>query len=182
MRWIVGSGVILLLIYLLFAFCSIPPIPPHGKAWTVLWDIKREIHKYAAKHNALPVNYSGFPLHMRLYRLRDPWWRPVVYALDNKGTVVLTTLGEDGRWGGEGRNSDLVLIFPSRLPNGEWTPPETQGAFRGGYPSTMSEEDAQHYKSLVEKGCDEYSNRLSEDEVQYLKSLLTLPIEKGSGI
>ena len=40
--------------------------------------------------------------------LRDPWFRPLYYRVDNNGrSFVLFTLGSDGRMGGDDENADF---------------------------------------------------------------------------
>jgi general secretion pathway protein G len=55
----------------------------------------------------MPRNWAG--PYLRRQPPLDPWNNPYLYSLDGDGRFHLTTLGADGREGGEGEDADLIL-------------------------------------------------------------------------
>jgi hypothetical protein len=75
-----------------------------------LVDCKREIQRYAIKHNALPS--CG---------IKDSWGHLIRYGVDSNGMVTLSSYGKDNKPGGTGDDADMVGVYPSRQPNGHWS-------------------------------------------------------------
>jgi general secretion pathway protein G len=58
-----------------------------------------------------PTDASGWagPYLQRRRVPADPWNRPFAYALTEDGAFSITSLGADGRPGGEGEDADIVV-------------------------------------------------------------------------
>jgi hypothetical protein len=63
------------------------------------------IRDYAAEHHRLPARLSDLPKLENPNRdgsCRDGWGRELIYAPQSDGSVVLSSLGKNGRLGGKG--------------------------------------------------------------------------------
>jgi hypothetical protein len=76
---------------------------------------KREIQRYAIRHNALP-NYG----------MKDCWGNPIRYSVDSNGMVTLSSYGKDNKPGGTGSDADYVGVYPSRQSDGKWSDESVQ--------------------------------------------------------
>jgi hypothetical protein len=53
-----------------------------------------------------------------LNRTTDGWNRPVQYRVAQDGIITLTSLGADGKPGGDGENADISVSYRSKRPDG----------------------------------------------------------------
>jgi len=77
------------------------------------------IKDYAKQHRALPQSLDLIPnKEGRWDRITDGWGRRLLYRTNSDGTITLTSLGADGRPGGEGEDADLVVTCRVYRPDG----------------------------------------------------------------
>ena len=64
-------------------------------------------------HHRLPTGLSELPPvgADRDGSLDDVWGRAILYGMNAHATVVLTSLGKDGKPGGEGEDADVLQAF-----------------------------------------------------------------------
>lgn len=100
-------------------------IPPRNLTVTRMWVTKRRIIQFAQRENRLPSDLSELP-PMPGYdtETRDAWGRPFIYKSLPDGRVILESYGKDGLIGGTGDNADLIGIFESKNPQGDWVKDE----------------------------------------------------------
>ena len=51
-------------------------------------------------------------------RTTDGWNRPLQYRVAQDGIITLTSLGADGKPGGDGEDADISVSYRSKRPNG----------------------------------------------------------------
>ena len=78
-------------------------------------DCKRDIQRYAIKHNALPT-----------YEIKDCWGNPIRRSVDSNGMVTLTSYGKDNKPGGTESDKDYVGVYQSRQSDGKWSDESVQ--------------------------------------------------------
>ncbi|MFA6133774.1 MAG: type II secretion system protein GspG [Phycisphaerae bacterium] len=78
------------------------------------------ISAYARSQERLPLDLTG----VCQYRDEsvDGWKRPIHYEASPDGTVALTSYGKDAKPGGTGEDADIVAVFLTRGPDGNWLP------------------------------------------------------------
>ena len=77
------------------------------------------IQLYAKEHGNTPPNLAVLPTRKdHANRITDGWGRELQYALDENGVITLTSLGADGKPGGDGLNKDRVRRYRTRKPDG----------------------------------------------------------------
>jgi hypothetical protein len=97
------------------------PIPKESLTDARMWVIKRRILRSARDNARLPENISNLPPLERFDNsVADGWNRAIQYEFDTNGIVTLTSLGADGRPGGDAENRDIVRVFSARSPDGAW--------------------------------------------------------------
>ena len=114
-------SVLALLIAILYVLVDI--VPPVSMTVTVMEVTKEQILKYAKDMNVLPSGLSQLPLKKdKTNSLNDGWGRSIRYEVDSNGIISLTSLGKDGRPGGEGNAADIICSFPAKQADGSWSP------------------------------------------------------------
>jgi hypothetical protein len=122
----VGSAVIrafvLLAALALTPACSLLPvtqIPPDAMTETAMTETFVRIHMYMKEHRKVPPSLAVLPKRTGyMNRTTDGWGRELRYTVDDRGVIALTSLGADGKPGGEGLNSDIVRRYRTRNPDG----------------------------------------------------------------
>jgi general secretion pathway protein G len=78
------------------------------------------IKDYMSEHGQVPGALSELPeIKGRYGKAIDGWGHDLQYSVDGKGAITLTSLGADGKPGGEGDDSDVVLHYRARTPDGK---------------------------------------------------------------
>jgi hypothetical protein len=124
-------GVILVVavpaVLILLWAANVDVIPPSGVTHSSIHMCKRRVQRYAIEHNVLPTTLNetkeieGFNT-----AIEDYWGHPILYSVDAKGLVTLSSYGKDNKPGGTGDDADLVGVYPSRQPNGKWSDESVQ--------------------------------------------------------
>ena len=77
------------------------------------------IHMYMKEHGQPPPNLAFLPVRKGyMNRTTDGWGRELQYAVNLEGIISLTSLGADGRVGGDGPSADIVGRYRTRNPDG----------------------------------------------------------------
>ena len=86
---------------------------------TAVTDTQVRIHRYMKEHRTAPPNLSVLPKRKGyMNRITDGWGRELHYSVDKKGVITLSSLGADGKPGGDGPNRDIVHRYETRNPDG----------------------------------------------------------------
>jgi len=120
-RPIMLRSVVLVLFFALTpAACSfLPVIPPRDNTNTSMTETFVRIQMYMKEHGDPPASLAVLPIRKGYANsTTDGWGRQFQYSVDEKGTITLTSLGADGKPGGDGQNKDIVCRYRTRNPDG----------------------------------------------------------------
>jgi len=96
--------------------------PPGSATANTMLSTKGRILEFAQSHDQLPHSLSDLPARQGYDNsIVDEWGRRIAYEVSPSGLVTLTSLGRDGKRGGTGKDTDLVLTFPSHDLQGRWS-------------------------------------------------------------
>lgn len=74
---------------------------------------------YAKAHQDVPPSLRVLPERKGyMNRTTDGWGRPLIYQIGDNGVLTLTSLGEDGKPGGNGEDRDISESYYSRRIDG----------------------------------------------------------------
>jgi hypothetical protein len=110
---------ILLPAVVLVSGCSslIDTIPPRDMTVTAMTETKVRMEMYLQKNGRLPPDFNSLPVRdSHTNRTTDGWNRTLIYTIESGNTVVLKSLGADGKPGGTGDDEDLTQRY--RVENG----------------------------------------------------------------
>jgi len=94
-------------------------IPPAAATDGAMSETFVRIERYVDAHGQLPPDLSVLPARQGYANsVTDGWGGTLLYGVDKNGEVVLTSLGADGKPGGEGPNQDTVRRCRIRKPGG----------------------------------------------------------------
>ncbi len=122
----------IVLVLILAAFSSIIVLKansvnsPESVTSASMHMIKRRILKYVNIYNALPEGLSDLPTIGGFSNcIRDGWGREIIFEIDYDDLaygdlVSLISYGKDGIEGGDGKDVDIVGIFPVKNEDGQW--------------------------------------------------------------
>jgi hypothetical protein len=81
----------------------IDTIPPRSMTVTAMDETIVRMDIYLQKNGRLPPDFSSLPVREGyMNRTTDGWNRPLMYTIESGNTVVLKSLGADGKPGGTG--------------------------------------------------------------------------------
>jgi hypothetical protein len=84
---------------------------------TAMDETAYRIGMYLQKNGRLPPNFNSLPVREGyINRTTDGWDRPLIYTIESGNTVLLKSLGADGKPGGTGDDEDLTQRY--RVDNG----------------------------------------------------------------
>ena len=117
----IGRVCVLLSVLAFTAACAslVDRIPPHDMTVTSMGETLVRIQMYMRDNGETPPTLAALPIrpgHMN--RTTDGWGRELQYMVDENGVISLTSLGADGKPGGDGPNKDLVQRYRTRNPDG----------------------------------------------------------------
>ncbi|WP_395095278.1 hypothetical protein [Armatimonas sp.] len=103
-------GLVAFLITALVVLQSLPQILTgrtfyNGSTWMAMYRVNQRIQEYEKDHGKLPASLADLPLTKD--ENLDSWKRPLLYER-HEGKAILTTLGRDGKLGGEGVDEDYT--------------------------------------------------------------------------
>jgi hypothetical protein len=85
---------------------------------TMLHTMER-VHVYMKLHRQAPPSLKALPAEEGSFgKAVDGWGHDLRYSVDRDGAISLTSLGADGKPGGDGRNADIVLRYRTRNADG----------------------------------------------------------------
>jgi hypothetical protein len=94
-------------------------ISPEEMTETAIGETHVRIHLYMKEHREVPPNLSVLPQRKGYAnRITDGWGRELHYSVDDKGIISLSSLGADGKPGGDGPNRDFVHRYETRNADG----------------------------------------------------------------
>ena len=94
-------------------------IPPHSATISAMIETQVRIHMYMTANRDYPRDLSVLPVRNGYAnRATDGWERPLIYKVDDEGVISLTSLGRDGKVGGEGDDADIVRRYRTRNDDG----------------------------------------------------------------
>jgi hypothetical protein len=92
-------------------------IPPRDNTLSAMTETKVRIEMYLQKNGRLPPDFNSLPVRENhVNQTDDAWHRPLLYTIESGNTVVLKSLGADGKPGGTGDDEDLTQRY--RVENG----------------------------------------------------------------
>jgi hypothetical protein len=106
---------------LIVLLCGCEPlidrIPPRDLTFTAMAETKVRMEMYLQKNERLPPDFKSLPVRENhANRTDDAWHRPLIYTIESGNTVVLKSLGADGKPGGTGDDEDLTAVY--KVENG----------------------------------------------------------------
>lgn len=94
-------------------------ITPKEMTHTAMIETFVRIDIYAETNHSIPGSLEVLPRRKGYgNQTTDGWGRPLHYRVTQDGIITLTSLGADGKPGGEGENADISLSYRSRRPDG----------------------------------------------------------------
>jgi len=119
----------------------------HGVMSALLYSI----HQYAVAEGKLPASLEDLRA-VGEGRFKDAWGHSLHYEVTADGVMTLMSLGRDGKPGGTGDDSDIVLTYLSRRKDGSFWPTEEGWMFEARKVTandvigmwTLSDESLQH--------------------------------------
>jgi hypothetical protein len=109
------------LIFLALAFLSgcTDKITPVEMTRTAMTETLVRINIYAETNKAIPSSLDVLPKRDGyMNRTTDGWNRPLQYRVAQDGIITLTSLGADGKLGGNGEDADISVSYLSKRPDG----------------------------------------------------------------
>jgi hypothetical protein len=92
-------------------------IPPKDNTRSAMTETSVRIGMYLEKNGHLPPDIKSLPIRPdHVNQTDDAWHRPLLYSVEPGNTVVLKSLGADGKPGGTGDDEDLTQRY--RIENG----------------------------------------------------------------
>lgn len=80
--------------------------------------VATRIQTYTKQHQKVPPALSVLPDEMDSPGAVDEWGNDIQYSVDQDGVLTLSSLGADGKVGGEGRNADIVVRYRTHNDDG----------------------------------------------------------------
>lgn len=108
-------------IFLALVFLSgcIDKITPHEMTRTAMTETFVRINIYAETNKAVPPSLDVLPKRDGYAnQTADGWNRPLQYRVTQDGIIILTSLGADGKPGGDGDNTDISMSYHSKRADG----------------------------------------------------------------
>ena len=98
--------------------CVIPPVAMTNSA--IIASFVR-INMFMSEHHRFPGSLKDLPKREGYANsTTDGWHRPLIYRVEKDNFITLLSLGEDGKRGGTGENSDIEKTYRTRNPDGSW--------------------------------------------------------------
>ena len=118
-RTAIEIAVLLLLVVGAVQFCRSLMIPPESLTHAAIQSTMVRIHMYMLDNREYPPDLSVLP-ERKGYdnRVIDGWGRPLLYSVDENGIISVSSLGRDGKPGGEGLDADIVRRNRTRNEDG----------------------------------------------------------------
>src|SRR5262245_56946734 len=114
-----GSLVILWAFRVVPWYSVLPIVPPRSITATAIGETQVRIHMYMLAHRDYPADLSVLPRREGYANsVTDGWRKQLIYAVDPKGIISLTSLGRDGKPGGGGDDADVTLRYRTRKDDG----------------------------------------------------------------
>jgi len=121
-RWSYIAALVVTSVFVMAAMLFVDRVSPRALTLTRMSVIKNRILLYARQNHSLPPSLFVLPiLEDKDNKIEDGWGRPLGYAVDDDGVVVLSSLGSDGKMGGTGDAADIIERFPSKQKDGRWS-------------------------------------------------------------
>jgi len=109
-------AVVLILMFLLSV-----KIPPRNMTISAMGETIVRMRMYMQEHRAYPTSLDVLPKRQGYAnRVTDGWNRKLIYRVDEDGVISLTSLGRDGKQGGEGEDRDISKRRKTRNRDGTW--------------------------------------------------------------
>ncbi|MGO9107934.1 MAG: type II secretion system protein GspG [Thermoguttaceae bacterium] len=71
------------------------------------------------EHRQAPPSLSVLPVDKGPYgKAVDGWGNDLGYSVDRDGVIILTSVGADGKPGGDGRDADIIMRYRTRNADG----------------------------------------------------------------
>jgi hypothetical protein len=111
---------------------------PREKTLTAITATFCDLDLYAKNYKKIPSSLQEIPRGGGYKNLTiDGWGHPLVYGIDKDGVITIASLGRDGKFGGEGDDSDISVSYYTKRPNGDlWIGSEMWIATAGVEPDT----------------------------------------------
>ena len=94
-------------------------ISPESLTRAALQGAMVRIHMYMLEHREYPPDLTVLPEREgHDNRLTDGWGRPLLFSVDEEGIITVSSLGRDGKPGGDGPDADIVRRNRSRNEDG----------------------------------------------------------------
>jgi hypothetical protein len=94
-------------------------IPPEAMTLTDVDGTMVRIHMYMLEHREYPPDLPVLPEREGYDdRIIDAWGRRLLYSVDDDGIISVSSLGRDGKPGGEGLDADIVRRNRTRNEDG----------------------------------------------------------------
>ena len=101
-------------------------IPPYDMTVNAMIETIVRAHMYMKEHREYPPSLAVLPKREGYANdIADGWDRELIYRVSDDGTIILTSLGEDGQPGGEGNDQDIVKKYRTKNQDGSWNIDDT---------------------------------------------------------
>lgn len=111
---------VLFLLFFVGACASlVDRIPPSAMSLSAIDETIVRMQLYMREHGQPPPSLAVLPVREgHCNRTTDGWGHEILYSVDEEGIITLTSLGADGKSGGEGDNADIVRRWRTRNADG----------------------------------------------------------------
>ena len=100
---------------------SVCAVPRDARTRTAIGETFVRIHMYLKEHRDYPPSLDVLPRRdTHANEINDAWGRRLLYSADDRGVISLTSLGADGRPGGDGSDADVCQRYRTKDRAGKW--------------------------------------------------------------
>jgi len=118
-RTVIEIAILLLLVFAAVQCFQSLKLPPETLTRAAVDTTMVRIHPYMVEHRDYPPDLTVLPERKGYYnKITDAWGRRLLYSVDEDGIITVSSLGRDGKPGGEGRDADIVLRHRTRNEDG----------------------------------------------------------------
>lgn len=101
--------------------CSLHKLTPKEKTVSAITETAYRMYLFMLKDKRFPDNLNSLPQRQNYLNCTlDGWGRSLIYTVLDDKFIILVSLGEDGRVGGEGQNVDLGRVYNAKNDDGTW--------------------------------------------------------------
>lgn len=118
-RTLIEIAILLLLVFAAVECFRGLKLPPETLTRAAVDETMVRIHLYMVEHREYPPDLTVLPEREGYCnQINDAWGRRLLYSVDEDSVITLSSLGRDGKPGGEGSDADIVRRHRTRNDDG----------------------------------------------------------------